>query len=102
MIKPPSRVQTKQAPNNAGKGLFASKAIEAGEEIFRIDRPLVSVLDSPHMKDACANCFVWVPENAVGQFGESKAIKLRACQGCKVDKYCSTVGLMEFSTLIFV
>ena len=90
----PSNVHVKQAPNSAGNGLFVSKACGAGEEIFRIDRPLISVLDSPHLKDACSNCYVWVPESGVGQFGEEKSakIKLRACQGCKIVRYCCKVG----------
>ena len=91
----PAHIYTKPASNNAGNGLFTSKGLSAGEEILRIDRPLVSVLDSPHLKDACSNCYVWVPENGVGQFGEEGGIttKLKACQGCKVDRYCSKVGL---------
>ena len=90
----PPYIHSREAPNHAGSGLFTSTAIEAGEEVLRIDRPLVSVLDSPHLKDACSNCFVWVPENGVGQFGEEKGakLKLRACQGCKINRYCSKVG----------
>lgn len=90
----PAHLHVKQASNSAGKGVFTSEAIEAGKEIFRIDSPLVSVLDSPHLKDACSSCFIWVPANGVGQFGEDqgKSIKLRACQGCKIDRYCSKVG----------
>lgn len=90
----PSHIYIKVAPNNAGKGLFSSKAINASEEILRVERPLVSVLDSPHLKDACSNCYAWAPDNGVGQFGEEKGteIKLRACQGCKIDRYCSKVS----------
>ncbi len=102
MTNLPSHIYPKQAPNSAGSGLFTSQAIDAGKEIFRIDRPLVSVLDSPHLKDACSNCYVWVPENGVGQFGEEKdkEVKLRACQGCKIDRYCSKVGLISTCWLL--
>ena len=87
-------VYAKRALDAAGNGLFASKACGAGEEIFRIDRPLISVLDSPHLRDTCSGCYEWVPINGVGQSGEEKGPKiiLRACQGCRVDRYCSKVG----------
>lgn len=95
MPAPAPHVITKQAHNNAGKGLFASKAIEPGTEILRIDRPLVSVLDSPHLKDACSDCYVWVPKGGMGQFGKERGTeaRLRACQGCKIVRYCSKVSL---------
>lgn len=95
----PSHVAIKQAPDNgAGNGLFASQAVEPGTEILRIDQHLAAVLDSRHLKDACSNCYIWVPDNGVGQFGEEKGVgvKLRACQGCKVVRYCSKVGSLQF------
>lgn len=90
----PPHIFTKQAPNNAGNGLFSSQAIDACTEIFRIDRPLVSVLDSRHLKDACSNCYVWVPDHGMGQMGgeQGRDVKLRACQGCKISRYCTKVG----------
>ncbi|KAL6720726.1 hypothetical protein ACLMJK_002651 [Lecanora helva] len=68
----PSILYSRTASNNAGNGLYASESIEASIEIFRIDRPLVSVLDSPHLKDACSNCYVWAPESGLGQFKEER------------------------------
>ena len=100
MTNQPSLVTVRKASNDAGNGLFASEPLGAGEEILRIDRPLVSVLDSPHLRDACSNCYVWVPEGAVGQFGEEKGtqVKLKACQGCKINRYCSKVDLFFLTT----
>lgn len=76
---------------NAGTGLFASEVIPPGVEILRVDRPLVSVLDTPHLKDTCSECSLWLPENGDGRDAQSK--RLKACQGCKITKYCSKVGL---------
>ena len=88
-----------------GNALFTSTAIDPGAEIFHVDRPLVSVLNQGHLKTACSNCFVWLPENgtdggaivqkSVGGRGKQQVKKLRACQGCKIVRYCSTVGSWE-------
>ena len=95
MINPPPQVHIQRALNNAGSGLFASRAIEPGQEISRTEQQLVSVLDSPHLRDACANCYIWCPPTGVGQFGEEKGagVTLKACLGCKINRYCSKVGL---------
>ena len=92
----PSQIYIKTAPKNAGNGLFASQDIDPGQEIFRIEQPLLSVLDSPHLRDACANCYTWCPPSGVGQFGEEKGVgvTLKACLGCKINRYCSKVGLI--------
>lgn len=76
---------SKRTPN-AGSGLYASEAIPPGVELLHIDRPLVSVLDSPHLKDACSECNLWLPENGHGRHPENKS--LRACQACRITKYC--------------
>ena len=57
--------------------------------MLRIERPLVAVLNQGQLIRACEWCFIWVPE-AEGE-GEAKT-KLRACQGCRVVRYCSKVG----------
>ena len=78
---------------NAGDGLFASKDIPAGDLILRIDRPFLAVLDSPHLNDACSNCFVWVPRGGAAVGGDERDnVTLRACTGCKIVKYCGKVG----------
>ena len=88
MAAPPSRIRTQRIPD-AGTGLFASDAIPPGVEILRIDRPLVSVLDSPHLRDTCSDCSLWLPEN--GHYWGPQTKRLKICQGCKTTRYCCTV-----------
>ncbi len=99
----PSHIFTKQAPNNAGNGLFSSQAIDACTEIFRVDRPLVSVLDSRHLKNACSYCYIWLPQDGIGQMGgeQGRTVKLRACQGCKIIRYCSKVACYCALSVLF-
>ena len=93
----PTHLYTQKNPD-AGTGLFVSEAIPPGVEILRVDRPLVSVLDSPHLKDACSECCLWLPENGDG--GDSQSKRLRACQGCKITKYCCKVGLSLLCSML--
>lgn len=88
MAAPPSRIRTQRIPD-AGTGLFASDAIPPGVEILRIDRPLVFVLDSPHLRDTCSDCSLWLPEN--GHYWVPQIKRLKICQGCKTTRYCCTV-----------
>ncbi|KAF6220177.1 hypothetical protein HO133_003308 [Letharia lupina] len=81
----PKHIYTQITPD-AGTGLFASEAIPPGVEILRIERPLVSVLDSPHLKDTCSECSLWLPQNDDDR--DPKCKRLKACQACKVTKYC--------------
>lgn len=71
---------------DAGTGLFASEAIPPGTEVLRIDRPLAYVLDSQHLKDACSECILSLPEN--GNDRDSQSKRLKACQGCKITRFC--------------
>lgn len=78
---------------NAGNGLFASRDIPAGDLILLVNRPFLAVLDTPHLDDACSNCFVWVPQGGAAAGGDERDdVVLRACTGCKVVKYCGKVG----------
>lgn len=90
MANLPPHIHTQK--NGDGTGLFALEAIPPGVEILRIDRPLVSVLDSPHLKDTCSECYSWLPEN--GDDGDLQRKGLRACQGCKITKYCCKVCVL--------
>ncbi|KAK0511217.1 hypothetical protein JMJ35_006769 [Cladonia borealis] len=83
MTSLPSHIQQRSL-SPAGNGLFTIKAIDAGEEVLRIERPLVAVLNQKHLTRACEWCFIWVSEGE----GEAKT-KLRACQGCRIVRYCS-------------
>lgn len=97
---PHSNTYTHQTPN-AGVGVFAANEIGPGELIFRVDRPLVSALDSPHLKDTCYSCYSWVPENQRDDEEEEDGtgvVKLKACTGCRIARYCGKVGFRAWST----
>ncbi len=89
MTSLPSHIQQRSI-SPAGNGLSTIKAIDAGEEVLRVERPLVAVLNQGQLIWVCEWCFIWVPEGE----GKSKT-KLRACQGCRVVRYCSKVGFGE-------
>ena len=98
MTNLPTHLATKSV-SGAGSGLFTPQAIEPGVEVFHVDRPLVSVLNSGHLKTACSNCFLWLPDNGGDggtvvqmETGIADAKKLKACQACKIVRYCSQVG----------
>ena len=81
---------------SAGNGLFASKDIPAGDLILRVNRPLVTVSDSPHLNDTCSNCCIWVPQGQAAAVGNGKEkVTLKACTGCKIVRYCGKVGGVE-------
>lgn len=75
-----------RAAGDAGQGLFASKAIEAGSLILSLDRPLLTALDNKHLADMCSNCLLTVEET-------NSAVQ--ACQGCHNHRYCSKVRTYE-------
>jgi hypothetical protein len=70
----------------APKGLFATKDLPAGTEIFTIERPLISALSKERLDDTCANCYKSGGEVAGG------VEALKACTGCKQVKYCGKVS----------
>ena len=77
----------------AGRGLFATRDIPAGDLIFYIQRPLLCVADRARLEDTCANCLVWVNGFSVEERGTgSDPVTLKACLRCKQVKYCSKVG----------
>lgn len=96
----PAHIFHQKTPN-AGTCLFTSKEISAGELIFRLERPLVSVLDSVRLRDTCEACLQWMPESAPGdeEIGnrEDERKILKDCLGCKVVRYCSKVCFFAFT-----
>ena len=93
---PNSNIYT-QETSYAGTGVFAAKDIDPGEKIFGIDRPLVSALDSGHLKDTCYNCYLWIPEEQRDEEDEDSGmerVRLKACTGCRVARYCGKVGFL--------
>ncbi len=91
-----STLTTRHSPTS-GNSLFTTVSIEAGAEIFRVDRPLAYVLDSPNLQTTCANCLKKpsVDETYIAE--ES----LKRCMGCKIVKYCSTVWYIWLRYLCF-
>ena len=89
MASPPPHLYSQETAA-AGTGLFASEAIPPGVEILQIERPLVYVLDSPHLKDTCSECSLSLPEKSRDHAPHSKSLK--ACHGCKITRYCCKVG----------
>ena len=89
MASPPPHLYPQETAA-AGTGLFASEAIPPGVEILQIERPLVYVLDSPHLKDTCSECSLSLPEKSRDHAPHGKSLK--ACHGCKITRYCCKVG----------
>jgi hypothetical protein len=75
------------------KGLFATKDLPAGTEIFTIERPLIAALSKERLVDTCTNCYKPGSEVAGG------IEALKACTGCKQVKYCGKVRtFISYST----
>jgi len=80
----------------SGRGLFATKDLQAGELIFSIERPLVCVLDGTHLDDTCANCFVSSQGPPIGRtVRDVDDVQLKACARCKQMKFCGKVNTTE-------
>ncbi|EFR02054.1 SET and MYND domain-containing protein 2 [Nannizzia gypsea CBS 118893] len=72
---------------DAGTGLFATSTIKMGKNVFSIPVTFSTVLSTERLGDACSGCFSNLPFGA--NVMASVDMKLRACSGCKVVKYCS-------------
>ncbi|EOD47967.1 putative set and mynd domain protein [Neofusicoccum parvum UCRNP2] len=77
-----SKAYKKKSPI-AGNGLFATQDIPAGESIFSLKRPLITVLDNVSLDSCCANCFA-----STGFGATNNQLDLKACTGCRTVKYC--------------
>lgn len=83
----------------AGNGVFATVALTPGDVVFAQHRPLVAVLDQGLLEDICSNCFNYEPPSLKPGTAYTSpdvpaiAGQIRACSGCKILRYCSTVGL---------
>ncbi len=85
----PANIYTSHIPGK-GRGLFTSHAIEAGELVFLVDRPLLCVPSNRHLDETCYHCFLWLPKNAPKFEGDRR--RLQGCMGCTVVRYCSKVS----------
>lgn len=81
-----------------GYGVVATKDISAASQICSITRPLLVALDTPRLKDTCYACFQQAKDKHELAFkqnrttdGEEKSLKV--CTGCRVVRFCDTVGL---------
>ncbi|MCJ1249215.1 hypothetical protein MMC30_006438 [Trapelia coarctata] len=72
----------------AGTGLFAARDFEAGELVLRLEREVVSVLDSGRFGVACERCFLTEEDGEE----DDVEVKLKKCGGCGVVKFCGEVG----------
>ena len=73
-----------------GTGLVTSKQIEEGELVFKVERPLITVLDSARLRSCCEWCLTSGHEGD-GLDDGNGGVRLRACTGCRIVRYCSKV-----------
>lgn len=75
---------------DAGRGLFATSTIKMGKDVFSMPATFSTVLSTERLKDACSNCFANLPFGV--NIMANVDMKLWACSGCKVVKYCDRVS----------
>jgi hypothetical protein len=78
----------------AGAGLFTTKDVDYGEEIFR-SGPVINCVMDGMQSLVCDNCYAYQESkvNLSGRFrvAEDPKLEMKACSGCKVCYYCSKV-----------
>ena len=74
----------RRASTRGGTGLFTTQPVAAGSLVFKIDRPLITVLDSTRLEYNCEWCLV--------SREDENEVRLKACNGCKVSRYCDKVS----------
>lgn len=70
----------------AGTGLFAARDLGTGELVLRLEREVVSVLDSARLAVACEKCFL-----TEGDVDDNVEVKLKKCGGCGIVRFCGEV-----------
>lgn len=90
-------VQSRTA--GAGSGLVATRAVDAGEELFRQTPLASSVHDDLHtVCDFCyANSAARITPEGRFRTKADAVPELVVCDGCRVCKYCSEVGYLLFT-----
>ena len=95
----PLQIQSSKIPG-AGNGLFVTKDVNCGEEIFRSD-PLVNCVGDGMHNLVCDHCYAYQESmiHPSGRFrsAEDAALEMKACGGCKVCYYCSKVMILPTS-----
>lgn len=76
-----------------GRGLFATRSLQAGNLIFRKPRPLIATLDLARHDDSCANCFNSKLSEISLRMDDANvsAFDAKKCTACRVVSYCSKV-----------
>lgn len=78
----------------AGTGVFVTKDVDCGEEIFRSD-PVVNCVENEMRRLVCDYCYLYKNSkiHPSGRFREAEdpKVEMKACSGCKVCYYCSKV-----------
>ncbi|KAF3032562.1 hypothetical protein E8E12_002292 [Didymella heteroderae] len=78
----------------AGSGLFVTKDVDYGEEIFRSD-PVINCVADGMQNVVCDYCYGNQRSkiHSSGRFrvAEDPKLEIKACNGCKVCYYCSKV-----------
>lgn len=88
----PPHIYSQNTPA-AGTTLYTSQAIAPGELIFRVDRPLVAVIDPSELEHTCEGCYLYVGDGATMNREDEVRKKVKKCTGCKVVAYCCKVRL---------
>lgn len=86
-------LEIKPSTAAGGLGLFTTKEILAGEEIFRIDEPQFYVSIQTKGAGSCDYC-LYAPSSDMdksGRIWNSEGEGLKLCHGCRKVAYCSKV-----------
>lgn len=73
-----NNTEVKDTSDGRGNGLFSKVQAEPGEELMRINSPLVAIPDSEALETVCYQCFL-----------DSSLADLKKCTGCNNVSYCS-------------
>ncbi|TID26386.1 set and mynd domain [Venturia nashicola] len=84
-VRPTTTTATGKWATKSPKGLFAMRELNAGCEIFGVERCFVAVLSKGMVGDHCGNCYRG-PDGVGNTDGEQFEVK--ACTGCKQVWYC--------------
>ena len=81
----------------AGTGLFVTRDVDFGEEIFR-SCPVVSCVEEGMYKFVCDYCYAYSkssirPSGRLLNPEDPKLDDLKACGGCRMCYYCSKVNI---------
>jgi hypothetical protein len=89
----------KSSISGAGAGLFGTKDVDFGCEIYR-STPLVNCVEINVQKQVCDYCYLYTESMVLpsDRFRTGKELKatVNACNECKVCYYCSKICLLVY------